>query len=392
MKCVPGRHEMIIRSNSLYIPLKNESVHCVITSPPYWGLRNYQVNGQLGLEKTPEEYVQNMVMVGREIWRVLCDDGTLWLNMGDSYWGGGGGNYGNPIAAQHGQHLTNVKNKYCPDGLKPKDLCGIPWRLAFALQAEGWYLRSDIVWSKLNPMPESVTDRPTKSHEYIFLLSKSPHYFFDQEAVREPDKGTDHWRGVIDGQKSLEPSGGLKGPHRGIRTPHGRNGTGRNIRTVWNIATQPFSGAHFATFPEELVRRCLFAGTSEKGCCLDCGKPWVRIKQRIDRDWDGSKYGERVVESTGGAIGGGTSRSTLGSSHGKLVGSMITVGWKPSCTCNGDCPDSPVPCIVFDPFFGAGTVGVVAQKYNRRFVGLELKPEYCQMAQNRVNSQPVAMI
>jgi len=328
-----------------------ESVHCVVTSPPYWGLRDYgtatwdggdaecdhqkpnadtghiahttlgggtatnaaqvggykdlcrkcgarRIDSQLGLEPTPEAYVANMVDVFREVRRVLRDDGTLWLNLGDSYAAGGtgrrdtSGDYADRRAEQFGSGRGNgngpkdYAQRDVPPGLKPKDLVGIPWRVAFALQADGWYLRSDIIWAKPNPMPESVTDRPTKAHEYVFLLSKAPRYYFDADAVREADSGQDHRRVVIDGQPSLEPSGGIAGTHQGIRTLDGRNGSGRNIRSVWTIATQPYPGAHFATFPEKLVEPCVKAGCPSDGVVLDpfAGSGTVgRVANRLGR-------------------------------------------------------------------------------------------------------------
>jgi DNA modification methylase len=259
--------------------MEPESVHCVVTSPPYWGLRDYGEPGQLGLEPTPEAYVESMVAVFREVRRVLRSDGTVWLNLGDSYavkpnnnsYHGKGANTSG-LSNPERQQAVTVGSKYneIPFGLKPKDLVGIPWRVALAIQADGWYLRSDIIWSKPNPMPESVTDRPTKSHEYLFLLSKSPRYYFDADAVREADAGTDHdHRNVLDGQPSLEPSGGIAGAHGGLRTVAGRNGSGRNIRSVWTVATQPYPGAHFATFPPKLIEPCIKAGCPELGTVLD---------------------------------------------------------------------------------------------------------------------------
>jgi DNA modification methylase len=259
-----------------------ESVHCVVTSPPYWGLRDYGNDGQLGLEPTPELYVEHMVAVFREVRRVLRKDGTLWLNLGDSYAGSWGAQSrpngtdigstlegGSPLhARQIAAHPKGTMTGSLKDtpGLKPKDLVGIPWRVAFALQADGWYLRSDIIWAKPNPMPESVTDRPTKSHEYLFLLTKSARYWYNADAVREPDKGTDHSRIKL---TPPEPSGGLLKPHMGIRYPEGRNGNGRNLRSVWEVATQPYPGAHFATFPRKLVEPCIKAGCPADGTVLD---------------------------------------------------------------------------------------------------------------------------
>jgi DNA modification methylase len=365
---------VVVRGSALNIPLADKSVHCVITSPPYWGLRDYGVLGQLGLEKTPEEYVANMVQVFREVWRVLRDDGTLWLNLGDSY------------AANRAYQVHNTKgaaehtydNGSCvPDGLKPKDLVGIPWRVAFALQADGWYLRSDIIWSKPNPMPESVTDRPTKAHEYVFLLSKSEKYFFDQEAVREADSGQQHDRKKFNGAPSLEPSGGLKNPHGNLWGTPDKNGAGRNIRTVWTIATQPFPEAHFATFPEKLVEPCLKAGTSERGVCPKCGAPWVREIERTGHI--GKREPAYVPNNTPSKM----------DSTGWAPATRGTDKWKPSCYCG---EQRIIPAVVLDPFAGACTVGVVAQKLNRRFVALELKMDYCRMGMKRIQNTDVAML
>jgi DNA modification methylase len=236
-----------------------------------WGLRDYGNPAQIGLERTPDEYVASLVAVFREVWRVLKDDGTLWLNLADSYSntsasaGGAGKQWTN-----HGTVQMRGITKPIAPGLKPKDLVGIPWRVAFALQADGWYLRSDIIWSKPNPMPESVRDRPTKSHEYIFLLSKAERYYFDADAVSEP--ATYAGKVVTLGEKSLS-----RGQANGAGIAPSGNGTAesvtvadtRNIRSVWPIATQPYSGAHFATFPEEIPTRCILAGSALNDVVLD---------------------------------------------------------------------------------------------------------------------------
>jgi len=253
--------------------LPEASVHCVVTSPPYWGLRDYGVGGQLGLEPTPEEYLARMVEVFREIRRVLRADGTCWVNMGDGY--GGSPTSGGAATSTLNESRTAftdraqvIPNRRAP-GLKPKDLIGMPWRLAFALQADGWYLRADCIWAKLNPMPESVTDRPTKAHEYVFLLTKSARYFYDADAVREPaeygfrpTKGGNIYDWVGNGASSP-----LKTP--GVLTHGGNPSTGRNLRTVWTIATEPTPEAHFATFPQALAARCILAGCPAGGTVLD---------------------------------------------------------------------------------------------------------------------------
>ena len=243
------------------------SCQTCVTSPPYWGLRDYGQPGQIGLEPSPAEYVDRIVQVFRSVWRVLRDDGTLWLNLGDSYTSGGRDGFG----PQSGKQQTNVGSlgmprAMQPPGLKPKDLVGIPWRVAFALQADGWYLRSDIIWSKPNPMPESVTDRPTKAHEYVFLLSKRPRYFYDADAIREPHEST-RWGGRHSGPNTDDWKNGSRIRERDDRD-HYPDG-GRNARSVWEIATQPFPEAHFATYPAALVRRCILAGSREGDTVLD---------------------------------------------------------------------------------------------------------------------------
>lgn len=253
-------------------------IQTCVTSPPYWGLRDYGVEGQLGLEKTPEEFVAKLVVIFREVRRVIKDDGTLWLNLGDSYCGGGN-NRGNnsPISAKQGSNQGAVGqvaqhgvHKFKSDVIKPKDLAGIPWRVAFALQADGWYLRQDIIWHKPNPMPESVRDRCTKSHEYIFLLSKSDRYLFDHEAIREP---TAFPRGPGNKQRNRIPPGETvldsgAGNIRGSLHKIGPREV-RNKRSVWTVSTKPFKGAHFATFPPDLIEPCIMAGSRPGDLVLD---------------------------------------------------------------------------------------------------------------------------
>lgn len=286
--------------------IPDQSVQTCITSPPYWGLRDYGQGDQIGLEETPQEYVHQMVQVFREVWRVLKDDGTLWLNIGDSYAGNMSRASTNGRAG-YGSEREGVFNRM-PDGLKHKDLVGIPWRLAFALQADGWYLRQDIIWAKPNPMPESVTDRCTKSHEYVFLMSKSRQYFYDHEAIKESastepkarDKNAEGYQ--ADYAKGERFSAGER--------VFGADGK-RNKRDVWNVATKPYKGAHFAVMPEALIEPCILAGSAA-----------------------------------------------------------------------GD--------TVFDPFTGSGTVGMVALRHNRNFVGTELNPDYAELAVNRIyNDAPL---
>lgn len=253
-------------------------VDTCVTSPPYFGLRDYQVDGQIGLEATPEAYVERLVEVFREVRRVLRDDGTLWLNLGDSY-------ARNPAKGQHKPGQSGGKNAYIYDvgggrasstasaDLPDKNLLGIPWRVAFALQADGWYLRQDIIWSKPNPMPESVTDRCTKAHEYVFLLSKSARYYFDAEAIKEPASDN-----AVTRARNNRADKGIVGPADLHGTGFGQSGNGgwerkavetRNRRSVWTVTTKPFKGAHFATFPPDLIEPCILAGAPRDGCVLD---------------------------------------------------------------------------------------------------------------------------
>ena len=259
--------------------LPSGSVHCCITSPPYFGLRDYGVAGQIGLEPTPDAFVAEMVAVFREVRRVLRDDGTLWLNLGDSYastvkgsGGAGKSRLGPNRDLQNIGHQKFEPRRFDMQGLKPKNLIGIPWRVAFALQADGWYLRSDIIWHKPNPTPESVTDRPTSAHEHVFLLSKSARYFFDADAVRVPyardwdeNNGGSWAQGKGDAQRVAER--GKAGTHSGAYPMPDKGGA--NIRNVWTVATQPFSGAHFATFPPALIEPCIKAGSRPGDTVLD---------------------------------------------------------------------------------------------------------------------------
>lgn len=253
----------------------DECVDCVITSPPYWGLRDYGVDGQLGLEKTPEEYVSKLVLIYREVKRVLKKEGTCWLNLGDSYMSGGGASrhwgYTDP-KYKNGRKVEHFEPTAFPHKtIKPKDLVGIPWRVAFALQADGWWLRQDIIWHKPNPMPESVTDRCTKSHEYIFLLTKSSKYYFDNEIIKEPQSDNPNSiarrnstpRSMAIKYKS-KPFGVKEYPKENYILPNGRN-----KRSVWTITTQPYPEAHFATFPKNLIKPMIKAGCPKGGVVLD---------------------------------------------------------------------------------------------------------------------------
>lgn len=303
--------------------LPDESIHCCVTSPPYWALRTYGVDGQYGLEATPGEFVEKMVKVFREVRRVLRPDGTLWLNLGDTYMTdagkqgarGRGGTEGIQKYVMASVPLQ-APNRFASDGLKAKDLVGIPWRVALALQADGWYLRQDIVWSKTNPMPESIKDRCTKSHEYIFLLAKSERYYFDHEAIQEPAVSTENLIDNLPAPAGTGRYGGRKyteNPNVFFRTKSGnlyKPKLLRNKRSVWSIPIAHCNTAHFATFPQEIPRLCMSAG----------------------------------------------------------------------------CPPGG---IVLDPFMGSGTVGLVAVTLTppRRYLGIELNPDYIEMAEVRIKAE-----
>ena len=358
--------------------MEPESVHCVVTSPPYWGLRDYGVDGAYGLEPTLEKYIANMVEVFREVRRVLRKDGCLWLNLGDAYASNPSNGRGGGSTLGGGRpHLSGANRDGA--GLKPKDLIGIPWRLAFALQADGWWLRSDNVWHKRNPMPESVTDRPTRAHEYVFLLSKSARYFYDADAIREP-AATGVQRHREEPYTEYQAPGQVQNHmgkwHNGL-TKEEQQAMGANKRTVWSIATQPYKGAHFATYPEALVRPCILAGTSERGVCAECGAPWERCVER--------KFKLQECRSSEHAIRGSGSQKPMDASNGwggfpRGTTTSQTLGWQPTCDHDAD----PVPALVLDPFCGSGTTGVVALRHGRSFIGIELNPEYVEMARQRI--------
>ena len=327
------------------------SVQCCVTSPPYFGLRAYLPDGheskhlEKGSERTLSDYVSGMVEVFREVRRVLRNDGVLWLNLGDSYVAG-------------------------------KQLGGVPWRVAFALQDDGWVLRQDVIWHKPSPMPESVTDRCTKAHEYVFLLTKSERYFYDADAVREPlSEATRNDPRMKDMGRTYGGKGrgayGESGKANGSMQAWTLNPAGRNRRSVWKVSTKPYKGAHFATMPPDLVEPCILAGTSESGCCESCGAPLVRqtSKTKLKRERPNA-YTKRSGED-------GTGNSCANDVAGVAV---ETTGWLPSCDCNA----GVIPCLVLDPFGGSGTTVAVAAKLGRRGVCCELNPEYIKLAIERI--------
>jgi DNA modification methylase len=355
--------------------LPDASVNCCVTSPPYFGLRDYGHEGQIGLEQTPDDYVAEMVAVFREVRRVLREDGTLWLNLGDSYCGYKGENYcKNPKTSklQSNNHIPVANSLGTPQtsGLKPKDIIGIPWRVAFALQADGWYLRQDIIWHKPNPMPESVTDRCTKAHEYIFLLTKSAKYYYDADAIKEPVKA-DWGTRDREGGKYHEEGTGLQ-PHTGLEKSYAT----ANKRSVWTVCTRPYKEAHFATFPPKLIEPCIMAGCSSK-VCAKCGAPWERVVESTKTFESGSGRSGNPINGKQDLTASSTN-STPDIRKGPVVHTR-TIGWEPTCACNADYKAGTV----LDPFNGAGTTGLVAIQQGRQYIGCELNPEYAALSWER---------
>src|SRR5579864_8014809 len=481
---------LLISGDARRIPLADESVQCIVTSPPYWGLRKYageqelvwnvetserrnvcehefteetragisggtnqnckeEVNadgatnrplepsthgfcrrcgawrGAFGLEPTVDLYVKHSLEILRELRRVLRKDGVLFWNLGDSYQSGNRGTYlknrcvdqdSLQAGFQNEDDVITAPNRMPQDGLKPKDLVLMPARIALAAQAdvsvrngqtEAWWVRSVIVWAKPNPMPESVTDRPTDSYEQILMLAKSARYFWDADAVREQSEdkaersytpnGSATWRYASDSSR-LEDDGGKQ-----YGAPNGQ----RNMRNVWEFATQPYSGAHFATFPEELPRRCILAASSARGCCAQCGAPWERIVERLPIDesripagWHQSNFRsvrlrlvreqfrwrpEHVERFANEYEGKHVSQDPNASGRRMLLnlraarengysdsfGEVRTIGWSPTCRCRGQ-RGKTAPCVVLDPFAGSGTTGRVAIELGRRGIMLDL--------------------
>lgn len=350
-------------------------VHCCVTSPPYWGLRDYGVDGQLGLERTPDEYIANMVKVFREVRRVMRDDGTLWLNIGDSYCASAKGN----LNGQDKSGLTSTRTqKNSPvgvdksriNGMKQKDLVGIPWMLAFALRDNGWYLRQDIIWHKPNPMPESVRDRCSNSHEYIFLLTKSEKYFYDQFSILEPVAESSRERLAQDVENqngSSRAHGAKKQCMKAISREGGVEQ--RNKRSVWTVATRPNKSAHFAVFPPALIEPCILAGSPEE-CCSSCGTPYKRILKRTrvaTRPGLDTKTADRDPLEIGNR------------DPQRHVTKVQHLRFDPCCRCDA----GKTSGTVLDPFSGSGTTAQVAQKNGRHYVGCELNPEYLPLSTAR---------
>jgi DNA modification methylase len=350
--------------------LPDGCVDMVATSPPFYVLRDYGTEGQIGLEETPDQWVGRLVAVFRECRRVLADHGTFWLEIGDSYSSQGGervygssdGEVGRGDAA--GRRFNHTK---------PKDLLGQPWLLAFALRADGWYLRSEIIWARPNPMPESVTDRPTKSHSTVFLLSKRPRYFYDADAIREPNAASTLAReGLRRGGVKVIGGGDRNDGDRLRDTVFEANGA--NARSVWQIPTEPTPFAHFATWPQALVRRMILAGTSERGKCPECGKPWVRETE--------ASYQEAGRGNNNGARKGDDEGTMASRPYDvRMLKTTTTLGWSPSCACDRD----PVPMVVLDPFGGAGTTARVARNHGRHAILIELNEGYCALAADRLS-------
>ena len=314
--------------------LPDNSVHCAVTSPPYWNLRDYGDSNQLGLEETPELYIERLCDILDEVKRVLRDDGTLWLNIGDTY-----------ATAKHGNDdpfhkPVNTKTfiKRTPKNCKPKDLIGIPWKAALKCRDRGWYLRRDVIWQKPNAFPESVKDRPVTSHEYIFMLTKSKKYYYDFLAVREKT---------------------------------------HNLRSVWSCNIANFSKAHFATFPEDLIRPCIKASTSEHGVCVECGTQAIREYEHTEefKKWRGKGYSTYNATVEEPLNHGRRSVKPL-----RTTDLYRTTGWNIPCG-----HDSGLePAIVLDMFMGAGTTGCVAKNLGRNYVGTEINEDYIKIANERL--------
>lgn len=380
---------LLARADARRIPLADESVHCVVCSPPYWQLRDYKVAGQIGLEETPTEFVEVLVEAFREVRRVLRDDGTLWLNIGDTYiarrnsgtgWDSSGLTKPNGRARkiQLAQEASTRRPRK-PAGLKYKDLALIPFRLAIALQEDGWWQRQVNIWEKPACVPETTRDRPTTSHEYVLLLSKAERYFYDYMAVREPTTGNAHARGKGVNPKAVEKRTDDGTARVKQNTSFSAAVVGlmrtRNKRSVWRIPTTPYTDTHYAAFPEGLAEPCILAGTSPVGCCPTCGTPWRRIVwHQKSRD-----YADRSRRYEGGR----TANADSGAEFYAKYRDPVSVGWEQICACEYA---RPVPCTVLDPFAGTGTTVRVANRLGRRGIGLDLSRAYLDQAARRTSN------
>jgi len=381
--------------------LPERHYHVCVTSPPYFALRSYLPADhpdkalEIGSETTSEAFVATMVEVFRQVWRVLRDDGVLFLNLGDSYAGSGrGGDTG--LSGLEGSTTSQDQSKIAAKrtigpGLKPKDLCNVPHRVVLALQEDGWFHRDTIIWQKPSPMPGSQRDRCTSSYEFVFQLTKRPTYYWDMESIKESGKyGFTPKPGMYQrlGNADTNP----ERTHLGS-CPDGDGGT-RIPRNVWTIASEGYSAAHFATFPRALPEKCIKAATSEKGCCPECGTPWVRVtdSERVrTRPGTHSKSYDKI---TGETVDDGVEkpwrdRAEIGNRDpGRHVTATRTVGWESGCHCRHDttfgAPFPPVPCRVLDPFAGAGTTGLAAIALQRHCTLIELAEDYCDQIVKRL--------
>lgn len=327
--------------------IPDDLVHSVVTSPPYWQLRDYFADDQLGQEATPEEYVKNLVDILREVKRVLRKDGSLWLNLGDGYNNSSGFERTTKWKRKGRTGGSSDKKSFKHKTIKTKDLIGMPWRVAFALQEDGWYLRCDIIWEKTNPMPDGVKDRPTRGHEYVFLLTKSPKYYYDYYRVLE---NTEEQPEQIQGFGANDQKGTYRMDQTRIFEHYGK----RNKRSVWRTSVSSFKGGHFATYPSKLIDPMIAASTSEKGCCVNCGTPWFRKFEKEKQPSDNKK--------------------------GYIL-KLVDKGWEKGCKCD---TNEVKPGIVLDPFNGSGTTGNVALKYDQNYIGIDTNEEYLDIARKNI--------
>lgn len=379
--------------------LEPGSVQTIITSPPYYALRSYLDNGhadkgkELGSEATPAEYVANLVAVFRALREALKDDGTIWLNLGDSY----NAYNGNRGASRS---LSASRDEIMPDlptghGLTAREypnkcLLGIPWRVAFALVDDGWILRSEIIWSKGNPMPESVQDRPTRSHEQIFLFAKTPRYFYDAAAIAEPVSANTHSKGpAYHAMAKTAPAGSGIKQNSSFEAAIWQSVTSRNKRTVWEVNPAQFPDAHYATFPPALIRPCVLAGTSERGECARCGKAWGRVVERGVGNWEARKANGAAARA-GDAATYHNATHGAGMSHDLLAAPSVTTGWAPRCSCPPGTPTRPQ--VVLDPFMGSGTTAQVAHELGRDWIGCDLDERALKWTADRLARFPVGML